>query len=207
MKSVENTFLASLLAGAAISIGAAVNLACDNRYVGAVLFSIGLLCVCCFKWDLFTGKVPYARTAAEWSRLPIVWGGNVLGAFLMATLILDAKFSAGTFDRAIKLWTGKLNTGFAEIFMSAVCCNVLIYIAVEGYKTITDHVGKYLFVVLAVSVFVLCGFDHCIANIAYATIAKCPAVYCLPAIITVTAGNTLGGLLAASLHNMVKELG
>ena len=36
-------FLSSVCAGVLISIGGCVFLACENRYVGAVLFSVALL--------------------------------------------------------------------------------------------------------------------------------------------------------------------
>lgn len=198
MKTKSQTFVAAILAGLAISIGATVNLACDNRYMGAFLFSVGLFCVCSFRWDLFTGKVPYARTREEWVRLPLIWVGNILGAFIGGTVIAMSKLSTGTFDGVFRLVTGKLNTNPIELFFSAICCNVLIYIAVEGYKTIGDVVGKYLSIIFCVMVFILCGFDHCIADAAYAAMAGCSILYATPLILTATIGNAAGGLLIAA---------
>ena len=51
--------LLSLPAGVFIGIGGTVFLSCENRYVGAVLFSVGLLAICCMGLFLFTGRVGY----------------------------------------------------------------------------------------------------------------------------------------------------
>ena len=46
-------------AGIMIAIGGSVFLACENRYIGAILFSVALLCICLKGYSLFTGKVGY----------------------------------------------------------------------------------------------------------------------------------------------------
>ena len=48
-----------VIAGILIGIGGSVYLACDNKYVGAVLFSVALLCICMRGFALFTGKVGF----------------------------------------------------------------------------------------------------------------------------------------------------
>ena len=52
-------FIKAILAGAAISIGGIVFLSCDVKYVGAFLFSTGLVTVCMFGFNLYTGKIGY----------------------------------------------------------------------------------------------------------------------------------------------------
>ena len=46
-------------AGIMIAIGGSVFLACENRYIGAILFSVALLSICLKGYSLFTGKVGY----------------------------------------------------------------------------------------------------------------------------------------------------
>ena len=53
------TFAASISAGILIAIGGSVFLACDNRYIGSLLFSVALLCICYLGYYLFTGKIGY----------------------------------------------------------------------------------------------------------------------------------------------------
>ena len=53
------TVSGAVSAGIMIAIGGSVFLACDNKYVGAVLFSVALLCICYLGYYLFTGKIGY----------------------------------------------------------------------------------------------------------------------------------------------------
>lgn len=55
----------SIAAGVCIGIGCIAYLSVDNRYVGAFLFSIGLMAVCVFRLNLFTGKVCYLEYLDE----------------------------------------------------------------------------------------------------------------------------------------------
>lgn len=52
------SFLADgMLSGLMIGIGCVVSMSCENRYLGAFLFSLGLFCIVQFQYGLYTGKV------------------------------------------------------------------------------------------------------------------------------------------------------
>ena len=53
MKKITNGISAGLM----VAIGCAIYLSCENKYVGACLFSIALLTVCFKEYSLFTGKI------------------------------------------------------------------------------------------------------------------------------------------------------
>jgi len=57
---MKKTVFGSISAGIMIAIGGSAFLACDSKYVGAVLFSVALLCICYLGYYLFTGKIGYA---------------------------------------------------------------------------------------------------------------------------------------------------
>ena len=65
MKNVIRNTVNGILAGILIAIGGSVFLACYgdgslvSRTVGAVFFSVALLCICYKGYSLFTGKVGY----------------------------------------------------------------------------------------------------------------------------------------------------
>ena len=94
------------------------------------------------------------------------------------------------------------------MFVLAIFCNILIYIAVEGYRSIPHELGKYLAVFFGVTVFVVCGFEHCIANMYYSTAAGAwfgagegmtnPFVF----ILVNTLGNVVGGLLIPAVTRL-----
>lgn len=65
-------FLSSVCAGVLISIGGCVFLACKNRYVGAVLFSVALLCICLKGYALYTGRVGYIIESHKRVILPLL---------------------------------------------------------------------------------------------------------------------------------------
>lgn len=50
-------FIKSILAGVMISIGGSVFLSCENRYIGAIFFSVGLVAVVIFELNLYTGRI------------------------------------------------------------------------------------------------------------------------------------------------------
>ena len=56
---LKNTFFSAIAAGMMVGIGGAVYMSCDNKYVGAVLFSVALLTICYMGMYLFTGKIGF----------------------------------------------------------------------------------------------------------------------------------------------------
>lgn len=203
MKSYMRTFLSAFMAGVAICLGSAVNLASGNKIAGAILFSIGLFCVCIFKWDLFTGKVSYATTKKDWLKLPVIWIGNVFGAIVCGFLVHDAKLDSELFRQAYLLVSAKLSQSYIRMFFSAILCNILIYIAVEGYEECKDSIGKHLAIILGVSTFVICGFEHCIADVSYAAISN-RLTDSIILILISTAGNVVGGASFGFFHKVLK---
>lgn len=148
------------MAGVCISIGCIANISCDNRYVGAILFSFGLLAVCSFGYDLFTGKVCYLD---NWGDLALILLGNLLGSALTA-IVFYGCVSNKYQEKITTICEIKLNEPILSIFLLGVLCNIMIYFAVEGFK----H-KQVLLLIGGVSIFVLCGFEHCVANAFYLT--------------------------------------
>lgn len=64
MKNVVSTLRLSVCAGLLIAIGGSVFLSCENRYIGAMLFSVALLCICYRGYYLYTGKIGLCRHRA-----------------------------------------------------------------------------------------------------------------------------------------------
>ena len=87
---METVLKKSILAGMAISLGCLGYLSVDNKYLGAFLFSIGLISICSNGWYLFTGRVCFVDILEDPLHLIIVWGGNLLGCLaicLVSTLL------------------------------------------------------------------------------------------------------------------------
>ena len=204
-KSLLADFLYAVLAGMAIALGGAVFLALDNKILGALFFTVGLFTVCVNGFNLFTGKVGYAPDnhfrPAYLLFLLLVWLGNLAGTWLVASLLSLTRLAVPFAEKAATLCTVKLADGPLSIFILAVFCNVLMYIAVEGFRSNGHELGKYLGLFFGVSVFILCGFEHCVANMYYIPIGLFAGAeevtwraFLLGNLVPVTLGNLLGGM-------------
>ena len=68
-----------------------------------------------------------------------------------------------------------------------------------GYGAIPYGLGKYIPIFFGVTVFVVCGFEHCIANMFYITAAGMWSGEAGVFILVNTLGNICGGLLHPAL--------
>lgn len=198
------TFLYAMLAGMSIAIGGTVFLSVENKVLGALFFAVGLFAVCTFGFNLFTGKVCYVfekdRSYAV-SLLPI-WLGNLAGTWLTAGLLLFTRVAPALRERAAGLCETKLADGLLSIFILAVFCNILIFIAVDGFQKNPHELGKYLALFFGVTVFILCGFEHCVANMFYFSLAGMWSGKTLLYILVMTLGNSAGGVLIPLIRKL-----
>ncbi|WP_365904915.1 formate/nitrite transporter family protein [uncultured Ruminococcus sp.] len=196
MKKIIDIFLRSFMTGVAIAVGGTVYLSCGNKYLGAFLFGTGLFVILSFGFNLFTGKVGYAveREPVYLGELGIIWLGNFAGAAVSAFLILQTRI-AGIGDKAKELSDIKLSDGLLSIFILAFFCGILMFIAADGNKNIKNPVGQILAIFLPVVVFIISGFEHCIANMYYFTLSGSWSAKALGYMMIMTLGNAAGGML------------
>ncbi len=200
------TFVYAVLAGMAISIGGAAFLSVESKILGSVLFTVGLFTVCCFGFNLYTGKVCYVFENKPGYTLDVViiWLGNLLGTWLTAQLFLATRIGEGFALRAAELCATKLGDELLSIFILAIFCNIMIFIGVDGYKRNPHEVGKYLALFFGVVVFIICGFEHCVANMFYFSVAGAWSARTFGYLLVMTLGNAVGGVIIP-LIRMWKE--
>ena len=80
-------------------------------------------------------------------------------------------------------------------YICFIFCNILIFLAVYGFNKFESPLFKALALFFGVSVFVLAGFEHCVANMFYFSIANAWGGDALVCILATTLGNIVGGLL------------
>ena len=199
MEALSDALL-GFLAGFVITLGATAYLSLESTMAGALMFTVGLFAICSFGWNLFTGKVCYSfgKGPRYIGFLAVVWISNFAGAAAGGALIRLTRLE-GVVARAQAVAATKLDDGLLSVFVLAIFCNVLIYIAVEGYRSIENSLGRYLAVFFGVTVFVVCGFEHCVANMYYFTAAGAWSGEAIVFILVNTLGNALGGLLVPAL--------
>ena len=193
---MKKNLLLSVLAGICIGIGGTVFLSVENKIVGAALFSIGLLTILAFGFNLFTGKVGYAldNSYCYIGTLALIWLGNLIGTCAFALLVSCTRVYETLGPKVQDIVAVKLSDNLFSIFILAIGCGMCMFIAVDQYKKCTSTV-KALFVIFPVMVFILCSFEHCIANMFYFALAKSFTVKTLLYLLVMTLGNSVGGLL------------
>ena len=160
-----DVFKKAMLAGFCISIGAAIYLSCTSKIVGAVMFAVGLFAICVFGLNLFTGKIGYVIATRNRPGCLLIWLGNFAGCLVGSVMLRLAKPSLAKI--AAGLVEAKLQQVWYETAILGIFCGVLMYIAVENYKTNSGDFARCLGIFICVPVFILCGFEHSIADMVY----------------------------------------
>ena len=206
IKKFADIFLKSVMTGIAIGIGGAVYLSCENKYLGAFLFGTGLFVILTFGFRLYTGRVGYAveNKPAYVGELALIWLGNLCGTLLSGNMLMLTRIS-GIGGKAAELCSIKLNDTPLSIFILSVFCGILMFIAADGYKNIESSMGKLLAVFLPVVVFILSGYEHCIANMFYYTVAGAWSLKALGYLMIMTAGNAVGGIIIPLVRKVNKS--
>ena len=198
MKKNIKMFLLAVGAGLAISIGGTVYLSVDNKIIGSLLFAVGLYAIVLNGLFLYTGKVGYLVDQSDkieyLGLLAITWLGNLAGTWIGAVAVLNTRIQ-GIRENAVGICETKLADGPLSIFLLAIFCGILMYIAVDGFREKENP----LILFICVSVFILSGFEHCIANMFYFSIAGAWSLKTIVYLIIMTLGNSLGGVLIPSL--------
>lgn len=202
-------FLYAIMAGAFIAMGGVVFLSLDNKIVGAFMFSLGLFAVCTLKYNLFTGKVGYlfcndVKTYLPWCLM--VWVGNLVGSIIVAELVRLTRVAPGIIEKSTKLVQVKADDTLISLFVLGIFCNIMVVHAVDQYLNNPHEIGKYLGIVMSIIVFILCGFEHCIADMFYIQMARMWNSQTIIALIVITLGNVLGGILIPTMRNINTKL-
>ena len=187
----------AVAAGFAISIGATVYLVSENKVAGALLFSVGLFAICSFGMNLFTGKIGYVLDNKNHPNCLVIWLGNLLGCIIGSGLIRLAK--PGLHLTAAEMLSAKLSLDWPSVLILGFFCGVLMYIAVENFRAWSHGFGKVIGLFLCVSVFILCGFEHSIADMCYcvfgiSSVGELPQI--LLFLLMVSAANSAGAIAA-----------
>lgn len=196
------TIFGAVSAGIMIAIGGSVFLSCDSKYVGAVLFSVALLCICYLGYYLFTGKIGYL--ADDFSKnnifnLCVGLAFNLIVTFLLGMLI-SFVFPA-LLEKAYIMCTAKLEQTFFVTFIRAIFCGVLMYTAVEIFKEKKTPLG----IIFCIPVFILCGFEHSIADMFYFGVSGIFEARIITFELAAVLGNTVGGLLLPVISKISAE--
>lgn len=202
------------LAGMFIALGGAVTNTTSHsianvsaaRIISGLLFPGGLSLVILMGAELFTGNCLIVISVLEkratlkgmLRNWVLVYLGNFLGAFLVAwgcALFGQLDYSGGELAVfTMRLAASKLEIPAADGIVRGFFCNVLVCLAVLCSLSSKDTAGRILGTVFPIAFFVICGFEHCIANMYYV-----PAGLFAAGMPAYAAGAAAAGLDTASL--------
>lgn len=174
----------SLLAGILVGLGVIINLQIEQKIIGALLFSFGLLTIINMQLPLYTGKIGFLV-----KNLPMILCGNLIGIALTVGL-----YSLGNQNFENIIFTAstiKFSKSILTLFINAFFCGMLIHFAVKNKIIILT--------IFSVMIFILIGAEHCIADFPYYLYNI--NLYNTFKFISIILGNSLGAILIERLSD------
>jgi len=191
--SFSKLAILGFLAGAFIAFAgsgsnmAAFNLLADpetyglGRLVAGMVFPIGLMLVVLCGAELFTGNMLMIgavcrRRITTQSMLRnwlIVYIFNFIGSVTIAWAVYQSGLLHSGADLlgavTVKIAAGKASLDFGNAVILGVLCNWLVCLAVWMASASASMAGKILAIFFPISLFVISGFEHSIANMYFLT--------------------------------------
>lgn len=211
------TLLKGVLAGIAISFGGFLcirtNAIASNTILGSFLFSFGLILICNFNFNLYTGKVCYLFDNKDKSLIKrildllIMLGGNLIGTLFFANVLrlvmADNAINNKLMETLINSVNSKIDYELYQMIGLSFFCGMLVYIAVEGFKKIENNFGKYVVLMLAIGGFIVSGFEHSIANMFYYFLSGNYSFIAFVSLLLCVIGNSIGGLFIPLINKII----
>lgn len=206
-------------AGVASTVGAVtVENPSLARLISACLFPAGMAMVLVAGSELFTGnnliiisllekKIKLREMLKNWF---FVFTGNFIGAALVAALVVFGHtpdlFGGRLAENMVSVAQAKISMSFMDAFIRGILCNVLVCVAIWASFAAKKVSGKLMMSFWPVMLFVLCGFEHSIADIYFCIAGLFTAgeyqlaaeglnigSFLLKNLLPVTLGNIVGG--------------
>lgn len=208
-------FLFGIFAGLAIGLGSFIFTLVTSyatgtwgSILGSALFSIGLILVCVLGLQLYTGKVGVVfddrkKLKENAINLPIMLIGNAIGAFALGILCHFIFMNVSDIAARIAfISNAKMDYVNHNVFLEGIFCGALVYIAVYFFKNLENWAMKIIGIIVSVTLFVYCGFQHCIANMFYFGMSFDWKLDMLWNILIVVLTNSVGALLVRCLVHL-----
>ena len=184
---IPKMIILGILAGAFIAFGGiasttvavSIPLASVGKFVGACVFPGGLTMVLLAGSELFTGNclltIPLLQKEISVGEMlknwVFVYIGNLIGGILVALAVVFGHslslFDSSLATSVISTAVAKTSMTFGDAFIRGILCNFLVCIAVWISFAAKDVAGKIIGLFFPIMMFVLCGFEHCVANMYY----------------------------------------
>ncbi len=188
------------------------------KLVGALVFPAGMAMVLVAGSELFTGnnliilavltgKTSVGKMLKNWF---FVYLGNFLGAAFVAVLVVYGHtpdlFQGALATAIVNAAKARTDLSVMDAFVRGILCNILVCIAVWMSFAAKRVSGKLMTSFWPVMLFVLCGFEHCIADMYFGVAGLLTASeyqiaaeglnwfnFLIKSLLPITLGNLVGG--------------
>ncbi len=211
--------VASMVAGMFISFGSFVSMSIGGfltaagsdliRFFVPLTFAAALSLVVMAGCELFTGNNLILSAGAFKKKL--TWGdtiklwivcylGNFLGSWIMIGLFELTGFDSNPDIASYFATTSAAKMGLSPLaqFSRGILCNICVCLAVWCATKLKSESGKLIMIVWCILVFMICGFEHSIANM---SILGVGLLHPMDQVLTVSA--YFGNLFFVTIGNMI----
>jgi formate transporter len=234
-KPAGDVLLLAILAGAYIAFGSILYIVTSaggdgfsgpGHLLAGASFAVGLVLVVVAGAELFTGDTMLVinrvrdtlNAGTMWRFWALVYGGNLLGALMIAGLFVAAgghlpgEGAVGL--SALEIAATKTGKGWVALLAGGILANMLVCLAIWVTQAARTVPGKIAALLLPVAAFVAAGFEHSIANMSIIPIALFIKAFAAPEFWTgiahtaadfpsVTFGGLLWNLLFVTIGNIL----
>jgi Formate/nitrite family of transporters len=193
--NVLKIIISSILGGILISIGGIACLLSEYKFVGALIFAVGLFGVMTYKMGLYTGKIGYVLENPPIFLLEVVLIilGNFIGCLMMGL--------AFPLDQAVVACEARLAVDNLTVLFEGICCGILVFIAVDQYLSKKSYIALFV----CIPAFIIAGFEHSIADMFFFSSAGIFNLDSLIFILIVILGNAIGCLLIPAYKKYIDK--
>ncbi|MDO5425888.1 MAG: formate/nitrite transporter family protein [Eubacteriales bacterium] len=227
-------FVSSMMAGLFIAFGGFISIGISapfyeagdpmQKVMNSASFAVALSFVLMCGAELFTGSnfvlgAAGFRKELSWGEIAKIWVvtyiGNLVGSLLAVAVYQLSGVPTGTVAELFAAAAEKkMTTGPVELICKGILCNALVCMAVWCNTKMKYESGKLIMVFCCIFTFMICGFEHSIANMTTmavgllnpgtASVSIGGYIYNL---VCVTIGNMIGGIFVVALpyHLISKE--
>lgn len=218
--SFKQTIFLGFLAGVYIGFGAYGSITIMQtlknidiglaKFMGAVVFPVGLMLVIICGAELFTGnnllvmallenEISFSSMLRNWV---LVYFSNFLGSALLAyCLSKSGLIKDSVLNLTLSIAQNKISPPIIELIIRGILCNILVVLAVLMATASLDIISKIFSCWFPIMLFVLCGYEHSVANMFFLPLAKFVggniswAQIFFKNLFPVTLGNLIGGAI------------
>ncbi len=211
-------FAAAMLAGAFVALGGFVSMTVGGmctaadvepaKLIAAFAFTAALSLVISAGCELFTGnnmvigialfsrRVSTRDAAVLWLWC---WIGNLVGSWLMVALyMLSGACGTDTCAYINAVSAAKVSLPVVDTLIRAALCNMCVCLAVWCSIKLKSESAKLIMVFWCILIFMVCGFEHSVANMSIVGIALTNGAVSFGEyarnILLATVGNMAGGI-------------